>query len=47
MADMRGTAFEELTAFALTAEHRSFAKPAKLLGIAVSTLSHRVRHLED
>jgi DNA-binding transcriptional LysR family regulator len=44
---MRGTDFAEMTAFAAIAEHRSFAKAATRLGVAVSTLSHRIRNLEE
>lgn len=44
---MRATDFAEMTAFAAIAEHRSFAKAATRLGVAVSTLSHRIRSLEE
>ena len=44
---MRGSEFEALKAFAVIAEQKSFAKAAKILDIAVSTLSHRLRELEE
>jgi len=44
---MRGAQFAEMTAFAAVAEHRSFAKAATRLGVAVSTLSHRIRNIEE
>lgn len=44
---MRGSEFEALKAFVVIAEQKSFAKAAKVLHIAVSTLSHRIRELEE
>jgi DNA-binding transcriptional LysR family regulator len=44
---MRGTQFAELSAFAVIAEQKSFAKAATLLGIGRSTLSQNVRALEE
>jgi len=44
---MRGTEFAELSAFAVVAEQRSFAKAAAQLGIAPSTLSQTIRALEE
>jgi DNA-binding transcriptional LysR family regulator len=44
---MRGSDFSEMTAFVEIAEHGSFASAAKHLGVAVSTLSHRIRKLEE
>jgi DNA-binding transcriptional LysR family regulator len=44
---MRGTEFAELTAFTAVAEQRSFAKAARQIGIAPSTLSETIRALEE
>src|SRR5262245_32710093 len=44
---MRGTEFAELSAFAVVAEQRSFAKAAAQLGIAPSRLSQTIRALEE
>jgi DNA-binding transcriptional LysR family regulator len=44
---MRGTQFAELTAFVAVAEQRSFAKAARQLAIAPSTLSQTIRALEE
>jgi len=44
---MRGTDFAEMSAFAAIADHRSFAKAAKQLGLARSTLSQNLRSLEE
>ena len=39
--------FEELRTFAVVAEHRSFSRAARELGVALSAVSRRVRELED
>jgi DNA-binding transcriptional LysR family regulator len=44
---MRGTEFAEMSAFSAIAEQRSFAKAAKQLGLARSTLSQNLRSLEE
>ncbi|HEX5211515.1 MAG TPA: LysR family transcriptional regulator [Pseudolabrys sp.] len=44
---MRGTEFTKMSAFAAVAEQRSFAKAAKQLGLARSTLSQNLRSLEE
>lgn len=44
---MRGAEFAEMSAFAVIAEQRSFAKAATRLGIGRSTLSQNLRALEE
>lgn len=44
---MRGAEFAEMSAFAVIAEQRSFAKAATQLGIGRSTLSQNLRALEE
>lgn len=44
---MRGTDFTEMAAFVEIAERGNFASAAKHLGVGVSTLSHRIRKLEQ
>jgi len=44
---MRGADFSEMAAFVAIAERGGFATAARHLGVAVSTLSHRVRRLEE
>jgi len=44
---MRGKNFGELSAFMAVAEHRSFTRAAKQLGISPSTLSQTIRTLEE
>lgn len=44
---MRGTDFSEMAAFVEIAERGNFASAAKHLGVGVSTLSHRIRKLEE
>ncbi|MGB7260063.1 MAG: LysR family transcriptional regulator [Pseudolabrys sp.] len=44
---MRGSDFTEMSAFAAVAEQRSFARAAKQLGLARSTLSQNLRSLEE
>ena len=44
---MRGTDFAEMTAFVAVAEHCSFPKAARQLGVSRPTLSHNLRALEE
>ena len=44
---MPGLPINEMTAFALVAEHKSFGKAAKALGVSRSALSHSMRALEE
>jgi DNA-binding transcriptional LysR family regulator len=44
---MRGVQFSRLTAFAAVAEHASFTRAAKQLGISTPSISMAVRSLED
>jgi DNA-binding transcriptional LysR family regulator len=44
---MRGAEFAELGAFVAVAEHNNFARAARNLGIAPSTLSHSIKTLEE
>ncbi|MFN3523723.1 MAG: LysR family transcriptional regulator [Phenylobacterium sp.] len=44
---MRGADFSELAAFVAIAERGGFASAARHLGVAVSTLSHRIGKLEE
>ena len=44
---MRGNHFAELSAFTGVAEHSSFTKAARALGLSTATLSQTVRALED
>lgn len=44
---MPGLPINEMAAFALVAEHRSFGKAAAALGVSRSALSHSMRGLED
>lgn len=44
---MRGHEYADLCAFAAIADHSSFSRAAKHLGIAPSTLSQTIRNLED
>jgi DNA-binding transcriptional LysR family regulator len=44
---VRGADLDEMTAFVAIAEHGGFSKAARRLGMAVSTLSHRIRKLEE
>jgi len=44
---MAGLPIDEMAAFALVAEHKSFGKAATVLGISRSALSHSMRTLED
>lgn len=39
--------FEELRTFTIVAQHRSFSRAARELGVALSAVSRRVRELED
>src|SRR5258705_864823 len=43
---MRGSQFAELSAFVAVAEHKSFTRAAKLLGISTATLSQSIASLE-
>ena len=44
---MRGNHFAELSAFTGVAEHSSYTKAARALGLSTATLSQTVRALED
>jgi DNA-binding transcriptional LysR family regulator len=44
---MRRLGFQELSAFAAIAKHRSFRKAAHEIGVSPSTLSHMMRTLEE
>jgi DNA-binding transcriptional LysR family regulator len=44
---MRGTQFAELSAFVAVAEHASFTKAAKRLGLSTASLSQTIRALEE
>ena len=44
---MRGTQFAELSAFVAVAEHNSFTRAARQLGISPATLSQAIRNLEN
>jgi hypothetical protein len=44
---MRGTQFAQLTAFVAAAEHNSFTRAAKHLGISKSFISQTIRSLEE
>ncbi|MGH7000571.1 MAG: LysR family transcriptional regulator [Stellaceae bacterium] len=44
---MQGKDFGELSAFMAVAEHRSFTRAAKQLGISTPTLSQTIRNLEE
>lgn len=44
---MRESHFEELSAFMAVADHGSFTKAAKHLGVGASTLSQTIKELED
>src|SRR6185503_5924466 len=44
---MRGTQFAQLTAFVAVAEHSSFTRAAKHLGLSTPSLSQAIRALED